>query len=160
MVFFEDAPFFQFTVTQVFLISMMILLGEVKKRNPKIPVVPKNQNWKILQLRPFTLARQYRRSQWIEIEIKLQKVTFLSEVQNLFAWKLFAGYVMVASLFSMLFNCVSLARGCVIVACDLPPWHTKNVFTFHFRSRVRVKQCAWNFHQSSLTPRKSTKTDN
>ncbi len=42
---------------------------------------------------------------------------------------------------------------CVIVACDLPPWHTKNVFTFHSRCRVRVKQYAWNLHQSCLTSR-------
>ncbi len=42
---------------------------------------------------------------------------------------------------------------CVIVARDLPPWHTKNVFTFHSHYRVRVKQCAWNLHQSCLTSR-------
>ncbi len=46
-----------------------------------------------------------------------------------------------------------MTRGCVIVARDLPPWHTKNVFTFHSRSRVRVKQYAWNLHQSCLTSR-------
>ncbi len=36
---------------------------------------------------------------------------------------------------------------------DVPPWHTKNVFTFHSRSRVTVKQCAWNLHQSCMTSR-------
>ncbi len=41
---FLDAPFFLFTVTCVFLISMMILLGEVMKWNPKIPMLQKNQN--------------------------------------------------------------------------------------------------------------------
>ncbi len=43
---------------------------------------------------------------------------------------------------------VIVARGCVIVARDLPQWHTKNVFTW-----VRFKQCAWNLHQSCLTSR-------
>ncbi len=43
---FLDAPFFQFTVTQVFLISMMILLREMMKWNPKIPVVPKKPKFK------------------------------------------------------------------------------------------------------------------
>ncbi len=58
MDFFLNAAFFQFTVTQVFLISVMIRLGEVMKWNPKIPVVPKNQNWKNLELRLFTVVRQ------------------------------------------------------------------------------------------------------
>ncbi len=39
------------------------------------------------------------------------------------------------------------------MARDLPPWHTKNIFTFHSRSRVRVKQCASNLYQNCLTSR-------
>ncbi len=81
---------------------------------------------------------------------KTTKGAFLPEIQNL-AWKFFASCVMVVSLFSMLFKCVIVARRCAIVARDLPRWHTKNVFTFHSHSRVRVKQCAWNLHQSYLT---------
>ncbi len=38
---------------------------------------------------------------------KTTKVAVLSEVQNLLPWKFFASCVMVASLFSMLFKCVS-----------------------------------------------------
>ncbi len=53
---FLDTAFFQFTVTRVFLISDMILLGEVMKWNPKIPMVSKNQNWKKSWVIPLYLG--------------------------------------------------------------------------------------------------------
>ncbi len=85
---------------------------------------------------------------------KTTEVAFLSEVQNLFVWKFFAACVIVASLFSMLFKCVSSWQEGVslwLVICHHDS--QKIVFPFHSCSRVRVKQCAWNLHQSCLTSR-------
>ncbi len=54
--FFLNAPFFQFTVTQVFLMSMMILLCKVTNWNPKIPVVPKKPKLKKSWVAPLYLS--------------------------------------------------------------------------------------------------------
>ncbi len=81
--FFLDAPFFQFTVTQVFLISTMSLLGEVMKRNPNIPVVPKKtklkKSWVALPYLSRVVYALYRRKRnchtfhWVKINSKFLK---------------------------------------------------------------------------------------
>ncbi len=81
---------------------------------------------------------------------KTIKGAFLPEIQNL----LHENFLPVVSWWPHCFHCFSNVGHRGKEVCHCGSWFatmTKKIFTFHSCSRVRVKQCAWNLHQSGLT---------